>query len=469
MRYFIVIKLTVLSVILMLLFKGCRTESGSTGIINGPLKVSSDNPRYFADKNGKIVYLTGSHTWANLVDIGTGSPPEPFDYNKYLGWLSEHNHNFFRLWTYEIMTLHSKQWNIENVISIYPHSNLRTGPGNATDGKPKFDLNQFDPNYFNRLRDRVESAGKRGIYVAVMLFEGWSLQFSTNGWKNHPYNPENNINGINGDSNGDGSGLDIYTLSDSRITRLQEKYVKNVIDVVNDLDNVLFEISNENHPPSTAWQYHMIDFIHDYEKQKPNQHPVGMTFQYKGGSNETLYNSPAEWISPNNMAGETDVRNDPPAAEGKKVILYDTDHLGGIWGNQPWVWKTFLRGMNPIFMDTYERSFIPPPADSNWEPIRKNMGYTRRYAEKMNLLKAIPHNEISSTSYCLADPGSEYIIYQPAPDSSFTAAIKKGKYRYEWFNPTSGLVTETGKISVSKESMLFKAPFSGDAVLYLKK
>lgn len=40
----------------------------------------------------------------------------------------------------------------------------------------------------------------------------------------------------------------------------------------------MYEISNENRPPSTAWQCKMIRFIHDDEKTLPKQHPVGMTF-----------------------------------------------------------------------------------------------------------------------------------------------------------------------------------------------
>jgi hypothetical protein len=36
---------------------------------SGPLRVSTRNPRYFEDRAGKIVYLTGSHTWTNLQDI----------------------------------------------------------------------------------------------------------------------------------------------------------------------------------------------------------------------------------------------------------------------------------------------------------------------------------------------------------------------------------------------------------------
>ena len=46
---------------------------------------------------------------------------------------------------------------------------------------------------------------------------------------------------------------------------------------------------------------------------------------------------------------------DPPAADGRKVILTDTDHLWGIGGDVAWVWKSFLRGLNPIFMDPYTR------------------------------------------------------------------------------------------------------------------
>ena len=46
----------------------------------GPLRVHPQNPRYFADGSGRAVYLTGSHTWANLQDQGPKDPPKPFDY-----------------------------------------------------------------------------------------------------------------------------------------------------------------------------------------------------------------------------------------------------------------------------------------------------------------------------------------------------------------------------------------------------
>lgn len=45
--------------------------------------------------------------------------------------------------------------------------------------------------------------------------------------------------------------------------------------MLNDLDNVLWEISEEAPSNSTAWQDHMIALLHSYEAGKPMQHPVG--------------------------------------------------------------------------------------------------------------------------------------------------------------------------------------------------
>ncbi len=434
--------------------------------MQGPLRVLKDNPRYFTDDSGRAVYLTGSHTWSNLVDIGPKDPPPQFDFTACLDWMQKLNHNFIRMWTWESTTWNTKANRESKLHTSAPQPWARTGPGKALDGKPKFNLTKFNPAYFDRLRRRISEAHDRGIYVSVMLFEGWAMQFSAGAWESHPFHQQNNINGIDGDQNKDGKGLEIYTLSNPAVTNLQESYVRKVIDTVNDFDNVLYEISNENHPPSTQWQYHMIRYIKKYEKSKPKQHPVGMTFQYRGGKNETLFGSPADWISPNNEGG---YRDNPPAADGRKVILNDTDHLWGIGGNQAWVWKSFLRGYNPIFMDPYDGVVLGEKFDSKWEPIRVSMGYTRRYAERMNLALMKPRNDLSSTKYCLANPGVEYLVYKPASDeSSITVTLQSGKYKYEWFNPDQGKVVSTGSIKRADwGEQTFQAPSKSDSVLYI--
>ncbi|MCP4258406.1 MAG: serine hydrolase [Planctomycetes bacterium] len=433
--------------------------------IQGPLRVLKDNPRYFTDDSGRAVYLTGSHTWSNLVDIGPSDPPPRYDFTACLDWMQRLNHNFIRMWTWEPVTWKtSEKWGSKLHTSA-PQPWARTGPGKALDGKPKFNLKRFNPVYFKRLQRRILEAHDRGIYVSVMLFEGWAMQFSDGAWEGHPFNKQNNINGIDGDQNNDNTGLEVYTLSNPAVTGLQESYVRKVIDTVNNFNNVLYEISNENHPPSTQWQYHMIRYIKEYEKSKPKQHPVGMTFQYRGGKNETLFNSPADWISPNNEGG---YRDNPPIGDGRKVVLSDTDHLWGVGGNQAWVWKSFLRGHNPIFMDPYDGVVLGNKFDSKWEPIRESLGHTRRYAERMNLAAMKPRNDLASTKYCLANPGMEYLVYKPASDDrSVTVKLKSGEYTYECYVIGQGKIVSKRTIRVDGGEQTLRTLSKGDAVVYI--
>ena len=431
----------------------------------GPLSVHPENPRYFTDGSGRAVYLAGSHVWNNLVDMGPGDPPPRFDFDAYLDFLSKYGHNFIRLWAWEHSTWDTSangRWGKKTPHSVAPHPWRRTGPDRALDGQPKFDLTKFNPEYFQRLRSRVMAAGKRGIYVSVMLFEGWGVQFAPAAWDGHPFNSANNTSGINGDANTDGKGLEIHSLANPAITRIQQAYVKKAIDTVNDLDNVLYEISNENHPPSTKWQYHMIRFIKTYEKTKPKQHPVGMTFQYRGGRNRTLLDSPADWISPNHEGG---YRDDPPPADGSKVVISDTDHLWGIGGNQAWVWKSFTRGLNPIFMDPYDGVVLAKRFDPQWEPVRRAMGYTLRLAKRANLAAMTPRGDLTSTKYCLADPGREYLVYAPdGGKATVNLAAATSEMTVEWFDPTTGKPIEADKTSGGARRQ-FTAPFEGHAVL----
>ena len=143
-----------------------------------------------------------------------------------------------------------------------------------------------------------------------MLFGGvdnFMARIVENGF---PFDGENNINGIVC------SGLRAQTLLDPRVLDLQERYVRKVIDTVNDLDNVLYEISNEAASHSIEWQYHMISVIREYQAGKPNQHPVGMTWVFDT-FNDVLWNSDADWIAPGKYDGFS-VPPSPAPAGGQK-------------------------------------------------------------------------------------------------------------------------------------------------------
>ncbi|MCI0590110.1 MAG: DUF6298 domain-containing protein [Gammaproteobacteria bacterium] len=448
-----------------------NSTSSKRVVASGPLRVSPVNRRYFMDGNGQIVYLAGAHTWLNLQDGVETDPPPKFGYTMWLNFLESQNHNFFRLWVWE-----QAKWSVEASSPYYfdPLPYLRTGTTNglALDGKPKFDLTQSNQAYFDLLRQRVVEAGERGIYVSVMLFNGWSVAYpkgsnkNNNPWLGHPFNARNNVNDVNGDADGDNSGEEVHELSNPMVTALQETYVRKVIDTVNDLDNVLYEISNESHGGSVAWQYHMIDYIHRYEAGKPKQHPVGMTVIFPDGRNADLYASNAEWVSPKGGL------HDRPVADGLKVVVADTDHLCGICGDAKWAWMSFIRGENPLFMDQYDDSYRLEGGgyklgNRNDVDLRKNLGYTRRYAERMNLAAAVPRGDLASSGYALVNPGTEYLVFVP-DGGQVTVDLRgtSGDLNVEWLDPATGQ-TIAGAGTLGGTPRSFKVPFSGSAVLYL--
>ena len=459
------------------------------------LRTLSSNPRYFTQDGEHAVYLTGSHTWCNLQDIGLKETP-PFPYPDYLDFMHTSNHNFMRLWMFE--QPERACWT-DSLLYFDPLPWARTGPGDAADGKPRFDLTAWNDAYFTRLRRRVIQAAERGIYCAVMLFQGWSLSVTGKGldpWAVHPFNAANNVNGVDVPYHGwDNESVPLlHSLHNPQVIAHQEAYMRKVIDTVNDLDNVLVEIINEG--GSLGWQTHMVDAVHAYERSKAKQHPVGITSGTPWLTNASLAAGSADWYSPVNQpnwwnrgdfAYVEDYKLDPPPADGRKVSLPDTDHLWGHGGNPKWVWKCFTRGHNPIFMDPWQGLYLGATEEvagwsftggiskdqrdyPDWEPTRRAMGDTRRCAAKIDLAKMTPHPELVSTRYGLADPGREYLIY--APDGgpiTLDLCAHAGKYAVEWFFPSLGRSMPGARPLAGGDYAATATPYTGDAVLHVKK
>ena len=200
------------------------------------------------------------------------------------------------------------------------------------------------------------------------------------------------------------------------------------------------------------------------QRAKPRQHPVGIT-GHGGERIASMLASPADWISPGSQDG---YRDPPPAWDGQKVALLDTDHVWGIGGNPGWVWKSFLHGYNPLFMDPYDGVILGAPFQPRWEPVRDAMGVTRRLTDRIPLASMIPHGELASSGFCLADPGKEYVVYLPEGGKvTVDLSQASGQIVAEWIHPVDGKI-EPGKETFGGAKRTFVAPFSGDAVLHLK-
>jgi hypothetical protein len=459
-----------------------------------PLKASK-NPNYFEDASGNPIVLCGSHSWNTLQDWGSNGAIQTLDFNAFVSFLKAHGHNFTLLWSTELPKFHGLPTTETSPpdFTLSPFPWLRTGPGLATDGKPKFDLTQFDQSYFDRLRARVQALHRAGIYAGVYLFSGeFLLRFRcpTDGY---PFTGANNVNGVDDGYRGGSpeTGVSALTMNaPNTITHFQDAYVRKTVDTLNDLPNVLWIVSQEAPSQSTWWNDHLISFVREYEKRKKHQHPIGYGV-LEDSKDSILYNSDADWVAP--AARISPSRSCGTGKPSCKVNINDSDHsYFGMWNDTPQVnrnyaWENFTTGNQVLFMDPYlvyyprqKRNLSLSPVngigskpDPRWENFRHNLGYILRYSRRLNLANIAPRGRLCSTNCCLAQTpaaGAEYLAYAPSGGSfsmDLSAMPTTRKLAVEWFNPATCESTCQSAIPAGSYSQEFRAPFTGDAVLYL--
>lgn len=455
---------------------------------------ASENFRYFKDSTGAPLLLTGSQTWNTLQDWGTdGSAAADLDFDAFVRFLTAHGHNFTLLWRVEQPKFCHLPVNegATPEFTVSPQPWMRTGPGKATDGGLKFDLSKFDQAYFDRLRARAEALNKAGIFAGIYLFTGEFLNLYRCATDGYPFTGANNINGIDdGYKDGPLGNGSIDMTAANAITRFQDAYVDKVIDTLNDLPNVLWIVSEEAPPSSLSWNDHLVAHVKSYETSKYFQHPVGYAAPIRA-PDSVIYNSDADWVAPG-----TTISPAASCGSGKpacKVNVNDSDHsYWEMWlrtpqENRNYIWENVLNGNSVLFMDPYlvyyprqKRNMCGSPAhgvcstpDSRYDVFRDNLGYARKYASKLNLVKATPHADLSTTGYCLAqtpDRDAEYLVYAPSGGTfevDLSAMTASRMLNVEWLNPATGERVVQGAIPAGERAHSFTPPFKGDAVLYL--
>jgi hypothetical protein len=466
--------LALLAISSLFYFTGCHSLTVNTQI-NGLLRVHPSSPRYFTDNSGKAIYLSGAQIFVDLQD---NTFNKSFIYNYqgalnfswYMRFMRDRNLNYIRNWT-----LMSTGGASGVIASPMPYTRV-PGYGNALDGEPKFDLNRFNQSFFDRMRARVIEAGRNGIYISIMFYDVYAFSNFPRDpmWPGNVFNPANNTNGINADSNGDGWGVEFFTSPSPEIKAYQQKYIRKVIDTVNDLDNVFFELSNE--AAGHQWHTEIINYVKSYESSKPKQHlvfysPGGLSGAgtYDFTSYDEVVGSAADVFAGATAFGDH-YRIDTPENNSGKPAIFDMDHIAAgedlLKSDHTLAWKAFTRGYH---FNLYDLPFEEPQAENAaWEIARKNAGAIGTFANKKfaDLSKMHPQSGLSSTGYALANPGSEYLIYQSG-SGSFSVNLQAGTYNYEWYNPSTASSVASGSITASGGYQSFTPPFKGDAVLYL--
>ena len=344
------------------------------------------------------------------------------------------------------------------------------------------------------------AAGEVGIYVGVMLFDGWALHLSPppDHIEGHPFHAQNNINGISAESIND---LQVLPL-DARVEAIQEAYIRKVVDTLHDLPNVLWEVANEStgdgsvdkefasipgdgEPPvwgdSTDWQYWVIDVVKRHEAEHgyddasdrdddavpgPRPDPGQRAAAAQPGRVDLARlrrrDLRGRWASDGTgLAAIALVRRSATRRrrEGRSSATRTTSPQARATrcgrGSRSCAAITRSSWTSGCSADSNRRTPGTPeagvPPFEAFEPARLAMGDTRLYAERMGLVDMEPRGDLSSTGYALAHPGSEYLILDAGDGgATFSVTLEAGTYATEWHSLATRETQATGDVDVPK-------------------
>ena len=252
----------------------------ATAVIQAdPLKLHPDNPRYFLYRGKPAVLLTATEHYGSVMN-------RPFDFEKYLDDAVAHKMTLTRTFLLfrELQGARNPSSPCKPESPDYIAPFARSGPGKALDGEPIYDLDQWNPEYFDRLKRFLDAASKRGIIVELTIF---SNAYADNIWALNPFRAENNKQHMR--------KLDWqeYTsLRDPELVRRQAEFARKIVRETTSYDNIYFEICNEpggaipDHSSSAnvdAWQAEMGRVIRDEMGKLKSLHLVAgqQAFAYK--------------------------------------------------------------------------------------------------------------------------------------------------------------------------------------------
>src|ERR1700722_13742802 len=192
------------------------------------IRIDPANPHYYLFQGKPTVLITSAEHYGAVIN-------GEFDYIPYLNALQAYGLNYTRIYPGVLFEPMGK-FMPGNTLGVKPAKLIlpwarSNQPGYLLSGN-KFDLDQWNPAYFERLKDFITQAAKRGIVVEVCLFNS---QYGDT-WPLSPLYFENNIQGVGHDGY-----KDAQTLKDPVLVERQAAYVRKIVQEVNGFDNVILE------------------------------------------------------------------------------------------------------------------------------------------------------------------------------------------------------------------------------------
>ena len=236
-----------------------------------PIRIHPANPKLFEFRDKPLFLLTATEHYGAVMN-------RPFRYDRYLADAADKKITLTRLFTLfrELQTPINPYSTCKPETQDYVAPFVRTGPGRARDLEPQYDLDQPNPEFYERLHGFLRCASDHGIIVEVVLL---SNVYTDQVWGINPLHPENNIQNF--------PDIPWYETMTQRHVALFERqvaHVRRIVSETNTYDNIIYEICNEPggslNPDSPTcaevdeWLKALIAVIRQTEKDLPNQHLI---------------------------------------------------------------------------------------------------------------------------------------------------------------------------------------------------
>lgn len=211
--------------------------TNGTGTSKGALSVRRDRGRPRLIRGGEPVILrTATEHYGAVLN-------RPFDHGAYLEMLAASGCNLTRTFVLfrELQSAENPYSTCkpESIDYISPYPRVRPGMADvrALDGQPKFDLDQWNPEFFERLHAFLSEADAYDVVVELTIL---SNTYADAIWALNPLHPDNNIQGLPR-----AAWPEYLSLRHRGLVDRQRALVRKIVEECADHPNVIFELCNE--------------------------------------------------------------------------------------------------------------------------------------------------------------------------------------------------------------------------------
>jgi len=465
-----------------------------------PIALYPSNQHYFMFRGKPEILITSAEHYGAVVN-------GEFDYVKYFNALQSYGLNYTRIYPGALFEPVDK-FIPGNTLGVRPEKLVlpwarSNTPGYCLGGN-LFDLNKWNKDYFERLRDFVEKASERGIVVEICFF---NCQYEDT-WPISPMYYKNNIQG-----EGKCGFNDAQTLLFPDVARRQSDYVRKIVQEVNSFDNVILEICDEpvlfDTPDSLAglWIKHMVNVIKETEKSLPSKHLIAQQIEGKMDGPVDFSDDPDvqvivtqyAWAAGDQMGGLKGL--DYEYGHNKVIELNETDYYPVWYGegndkisaSRVEAWE-FIVGGGGGFNQLNGLYTVNNPAgktDDN-DRLCTSLSKLKEFMHSFDFIKMKPdrnfviHGIQEGIFYrCVSEPGQQYALYihhsirkaescyfiNPGQYSeNIVLSLPEGNYQTDWLNPADGTILVSEKINVNGNEYTLTTPrYTIDIALRIKK